>query len=78
MIAQKRRDVESEARRLARVRSSEKMFQKLDSTKLGTAELEKFFLGLGQNKKGGSSKIGQGCKKVALASILKDKKTQIP
>ena len=44
MIAQKRRDVESEARRLARVRSSERMFLKLDATKLGTAELEEFFL----------------------------------
>ena len=77
MIAQKRRDVESEARRLARVKSSEQMFQKLDATKLGTAELEEFFLGVGLNTKGGSNRIGQECKEVALASLLKDKRRDL-
>ena len=67
----------SELKRLARVRSSGLLFQKLEAAKLGTAELEEFFIGVGQNKKGGINRIGHECKEVALASLLKDKRRDL-
>ena len=67
----------SELKRLARVRSSELLFQKLEAAKLGTAELEEFFIGVGRNKKGGINRIGHECKEVALASLLKDKRRDL-
>ena len=72
-MAVKRREVVDQGKKLARYRSTEVLFLKLDQAKLGTTDLEEFFLGFGAKKRGGANTMGQQCREVVLTNLLRDR-----
>ena len=73
MIARNKSMIVSCLEKLARVRSNVKTFEKLEANKLGTAEVEEFFLSLGYKRKGGGFTLGRMTREKTVEIVLKDK-----